>query len=182
VGSPDVTFRDIPLGHWAYEPIAGLAAAGVVNGDSAGYFRPDDPVKRAEFAAMLTRALNLPEPPEGMTPAFDDVSRTDWFYEAVTRVAAWGYMVGVGDGLFGPELHLTRQQGAVVAARAAGLIPQTGPALPFRDAYAIDMWALPAVRASVGENLVGGYPDGTFRPAAALSRVEAAVLIGRVRQ
>lgn len=181
-GSPQVTFRDIPFGHWAYQPIAGLAAAGVVNGDAGGYFRPDDPVKRAEFAAMLSRALGLPEPPDGRAPAFRDVDPADWFYEAVTRVAAWGYMVGVDDGLFGPELHLTRQQAAVVAARVAGLVPQSGPALPFRDAYTVDIWALPAVRAAVSEGLIGGYPDGTFKPAQALSRAEAAVLIGRVRQ
>ncbi|WP_313373200.1 InlB B-repeat-containing protein [Lysinibacillus pakistanensis] len=50
------TFHDVPATHWAYDYIAILAANGIALGDN-GYFRPEDPVTRAQFAAFLYRAL-----------------------------------------------------------------------------------------------------------------------------
>lgn len=52
------TFQDVPLAHWSYAYIAALEELGIVQGDN-GKFNPNEPVTRAEFVAMLYRALNL---------------------------------------------------------------------------------------------------------------------------
>lgn len=52
----NLTFKDVPASHWAYNDIAILAANGITTGDH-GYFKPQEPVTRAQFAAFLYRAL-----------------------------------------------------------------------------------------------------------------------------
>lgn len=52
------TFQDVPPTHWSYAYIAALAELEIVLGDN-GKFKPDEPVTRAQFVAILYRALNL---------------------------------------------------------------------------------------------------------------------------
>jgi len=175
-------FTDVPRDHWAYDTITSLAAAEVILGSGAQTFDPQRAIRRAEFAALLARALNLPAP-AGVVPAFRDVTPSDWFYDAVRRVVSAGFMVGVADGLFGPELRLTRQEAAAVAQRVAVDKPIPANVAPpsFTDESAVSTWALAAVIEAAMKGLMSGYPDGAFRPQAPLTRAEAAVLIGRLK-
>ncbi|KPN95435.1 hypothetical protein AO843_20985 [Lysinibacillus sp. ZYM-1] len=52
------TFQDVSTTHWSYAYIAALEELGIVLGDK-GKFKPDEPVTRAQFVAMINRALNL---------------------------------------------------------------------------------------------------------------------------
>jgi len=175
-------FADVPAGYWAYAAVMRLAVAQIVGGVDQTYFQPDRTVTRAEFAAMLARAFALP-PSTTFEPAFRDVAATDWFYDAVARAVASGYMVGLGQGVFGPDLHLTRQEAAAVAARAGANLPiqfsQAGRS--YTDSASIASWAYAAVMETTYKGLLGGFPDGAFRPSKDLTRAEAAVLIGRVK-
>ncbi|OMF07387.1 hypothetical protein BK131_26735 [Paenibacillus amylolyticus] len=53
-----VAFQDVPTTHWSYDYIAALAALKIVLGDN-GKFKPDEPVTRAQFVAMMYRALHV---------------------------------------------------------------------------------------------------------------------------
>lgn len=174
-------FADVAPTYWAYEAIMRLVAAKVVSGVDANHFEPERAVDRAEFAAMLARALALPAPKVPI-PVLQDVKMTDWFYDAVNRAVAAGYMSGVGPGLFGPGRDLTRQEAAAVAARVGAALPaRNNPnEQVYADVSSIAAWAVGAVIEATAKGLVQGYPDGTFRPLAALTRAQAAVLIVRL--
>ncbi len=184
-------FEDVPLGHWAFDAIARLKAEGVIKGTgSAGdgprapSYEPDRPITRAEFAVLLTRALELEPPPTGVpVPSFIDVTESDWFYDAVTGAVAAGYMFGRAEGFFEPLEDLTRQEAAVVAARVKAELPAPPdtPVPEFTDSSQIAAWALAAVLKAAQRGLLNGYPDGTFRPVSPLRRAEAAVLVDRLR-
>lgn len=182
-GASGTLFADVPSDYWAYNAIVRLAGAGIVDGVDAATFQPGRPVVRAEFAAMLSRALHLPAA-KAPLPAFRDVRATDWFYDAVLRAVASGYMVGLGPDGFGPTQDLTRQEAAAVAARAASSLPILFnlSGVSYDDASVIAGWAYPAVMEATYKGLIGGFPDGTFRPVANLTRAEAAVIIGRLWQ
>ena len=176
------SFEDVGSSDWAYEAITNLAARGVVQGVDEARFEPDRDVTRAEFAVLLARVLNLPAPVETVF-SFTDVSPSDWFYDYVRRVAAAGHMNGLGDGLFGPNRVLTRQEAAVIAARAGIDLPvPSGAQTPsYTDATSISGWAFAGVMEAARKGLLDGYPDGSFRPHRNLTRAEAAVVIGRLK-
>jgi hypothetical protein len=174
-------FDDVPAGYWAYADIVRLASAGMVSGVDTRHFQPERPIDRAEFAALLTRVLSLPWPLKA--PIFQDVATADWFYDSVIRAAGSGLMVGMDSNVFGPFLHLTRQEAAVVSTRVAGnLAVGFAPAtVAFNDASLIAAWALPSVHEAAAQGLLAGFPDGSFRPTDSLSRAQAAALLGRLR-
>jgi len=77
--SPGTGFEDVK-GHWAEEAIRRVQAAGIIHGYENGAFRPEQPVTRAEAAAMLNKALGR-KPLEGILQSpWLDVKTTHWAY------------------------------------------------------------------------------------------------------
>ncbi len=111
------TFADIE-NHESGEAIKALAARGIINGKSENSFDPDATMTRAEFAAIVVRGLGLPA--EGGAE-FSDVTATDWFFDAVGTARAFGIVNGVSETEFKPHGTITREEAAVMTARAAAL-------------------------------------------------------------
>lgn len=178
------TFGDV-AGHWAKADIELLAAKRIVNGTGAGKFTPGAAVSRAEFAALLVRALGLKG--DGGKEAFADVRADDWFAADAEAAARYGLMQGIGGGRFAPSAPVTREQMAVMLAAALKLAPEAptsagAPAtLPdVADASAISVWAREATDALMRQGLLRGRPDGTFAPKAPVTRAEAAAALKRL--
>lgn len=176
---PSARFADISQS-WAKDSIEALAARGVLTGyalPGGGYeFRPSAGVTRGEFAAILCRALPLAEQPgEGR---FADM-RGHWAAGAVNAAFAAGYVAGTGDAMFEPDAAITREQMVTILARVKKL---TGgaDAARFTDDGAVSAWAREAVYAARAAGIATGYEDGSFRPASAVTREEAAALAARV--
>lgn len=115
VGEVAISFADLEE-HWVRTAAERMAAKYVVRGYPDGTFRPGELVTRAEFVAMLVRAVGLRAP--ATAPRFPDVSDQDWFYSDVAAAAAAGIVEGRSDGLFHPGEAVTRQEAAVMIARA----------------------------------------------------------------
>lgn len=98
--------------------IEALAARNVINGRSATHFYPNSGMTRAEFAAILVRGLGLPQ---NVGTAFADVKKSDWFYAEVSTACAYGIVKGVSATAFNPHGGITREEVAVMLARAAVL-------------------------------------------------------------
>ena len=98
--------------------IAALAARGIIDGKSDGSFDPEGSMTRAEFAAIVVRALGLT--PEGKN-SFSDVAAEAWYAPYVGTAYSCGIITGVGDGRFNPSGTITRQEAAVMVSRAAKL-------------------------------------------------------------
>ncbi|MDF2720986.1 MAG: peptidase [Paenibacillus sp.] len=117
-GSAGRTFDDT-ADHWARDAIAAAAASGIVDGYDDRTFGPDDPLTRQQMAAMLVRALRLPQPTAGTGGEFADSGDiAEWALPSASAAAAHGLFVGYEDGTFRPLVHATRAETVEVLTRA----------------------------------------------------------------
>ena len=166
-------FSDVPAGYWARSDIDALLAAGVISGFGNGTFQPDGALTRAQFVKMLVLTLRLP-PGSGVT-AFSDVPASAWFAPYVSAAVQAGLVQGLSATSFGPNDPVTREQMAVLLARALRLTGNA--ALTFTDAGTIGAWALAGVRAAVASGYINGLPSGAFAPTQTTTRAQAAKVL-----
>jgi N-acetylmuramoyl-L-alanine amidase len=183
----DQTFADIQ-GYWAQTDIEIMVAHHVVNGESATSFDPAGSVTRAQFAAMVARALGLTIPAAAAT-SFTDVPAGAWYAGTVAAAAGAGIVKGYPDGSFRPDAPITRQEMAVMIDRAMAaanqpttVLPQQVAALlaPYADAGQVADWAKPALAADVEQHIINGMTPTTLAPAATTTRAQAAVMLRRL--
>lgn len=175
--NPPAPFRDAD-GHWAEREIRFLAAAGIISG-SGKDFSPDKPVSRAEFISILANAKGL-EITKPDKVSYTDIKPGDWFAGAVEAATKAGWVKGE-KGKLNPNRPVTRQEMAVMAAKALDEKLTGDFELDFRDKNEIAPWALDAVKLSVEMGLLSGR-DGKFAPRAKATKAEAAVYIFKVME
>ncbi|MCD1259685.1 carbohydrate binding domain-containing protein [Paenibacillus athensensis] len=164
--------------HWAAADVSRLAAAGLVNGYADGAFHPDQPVTRAEWIALLDRVFGYAK---GDAAAFTDVQDGAWYADALARARAAGIADGYADGRFEPQQPVTRQDAAVLLARAFRLSPSgPGGAAAFVDASEIAAYAKPALEALLAEGAISGYDGQRLLPQRAITRAETATLLAKL--
>ena len=163
--------------HWAAEVVTRWQDNNLIKGYPDGTFRPDNQVTRAEFVTMMNNALGFTE--EGHAN-FTDVSTDDWFYKAVSIAAAKGYCSGYEDGSFHPNSTITRQEAAVMIARAMSLEGERSGLSKFTDAADIAGWAEDGIAGVLEAGCMSGYPDGSFAPGRSITRAEAVASLDRV--
>ncbi|MFF2093033.1 S-layer homology domain-containing protein [Paenibacillus sp. NPDC058174] len=180
------SFTDLQ-GHWAQADVELLANKWIAGGLPDGSFAPNHTITRAEFAALLVRALGVPETSAGLT--FDDVKASDWYAGAVGAAQKAGLIGGFEDGSFRPNANITREQMSVMIARAlayAGSKPSEGSGAnalkSFVDGEAVAAWAVGATEQLVGLGIIQGMTDTTFVPQANASRAQSAVMLKRMLQ
>ena len=117
VTAPGTTFSDVK-NHTNKAAIEALASRGIINGMGQGTFMPNKTMTRAEFAAIVTRALGLTAKD---TKVFSDVPSSKWYAGYIGTANSSGIVNGVGNGKFNPEGTITRQEAAAMVARAAKL-------------------------------------------------------------
>lgn len=115
--SPGVTFDDV-AGSPDRAAVEALAARGIITGKPDGGFDPDATMTRAEFAAIVVRALGLTPQANGR---FSDVGSTAWFAPCVGTAYTFGLVNGTSQTTFSPNGVIARQEAAVMVARAAKL-------------------------------------------------------------
>lgn len=108
-------FKDID-NHWAKEAINDLSSSMIISGLGDGNFAPDRDLTRAEFAAIIVKALEL-KPENGVNP-FNDVKATDWYYQYIATASKHNIISGYGNGKFGPQDQITSEQAMSIIARA----------------------------------------------------------------
>lgn len=112
-------------GHDNEAAIRRLATLGLVTGDAQGY-RPNDTIKRAEFAALVVRATGnakVADLAKGAT-VFADVPAAHWASGYINVANKLGYINGYGNGNFGPEDAITYEQALALIVRALGYEPE----------------------------------------------------------
>ena len=176
-------FTDTAHVGWAQDAIHALAARSIVEGVGERRFEPDRQVTRAEFAAMLARAFDLLDPTA--EASFVDSREGDWHYRAIASAAQLGIVNGQGNGRFGAQETISRQDMAVMAARLLDRLQMDirvsgEPAGSFADGSAIADYAAASVAMLRQSGLVRGLEDGRFAPQGASTRAQAATLIYRL--
>ncbi len=181
-----LTFSDIS-GNWARDSITRLAALEIVNGFN-GKFNPHSVVTRAEFSAMIIRALGLAEEAKvtgGISTGYTDVAAGHWAAGDIIVAREMGLIKGYPDGSFKPSAPIRRVEITSIMVRALELEPgeeMEDPGEIFIDGDLIPLWACDAVKIAYNYGLINGYPDGSFGPQQNATRGETAVLIEKVLQ
>ncbi|WP_336776014.1 S-layer homology domain-containing protein [Paenibacillus sp. MMO-58] len=179
-----VSFTDIAsVESWAGRAIEVIAAKGAIEGKKAGVFAPKDNVTRAEFAKMLTRALDIDN--SSAKEDFADVKDTDWSAPYIGAAAKLGIIQGRSATKFDPNAQITRAEMATMIARALkvtkgaqDVTDVTAALASFKDASSISA-SLKAGVAFASKNGIVIGNNGKFSPNASATRAEAAVMIYR---
>ena len=170
-------FEDVPETEWYRPYVEYVAAHRLMNGHTPTTFGPEENLTRAQLAQILYNKEKTPEVTAKNT--FTDVKDSDWFCPAVTWAAEKGYVGGYGEGLFGPEDPITREQLATILWRYAEK-PETDGSLDlFKDKGEADDWAETALKWAVEHKIMGGKGDGILDPAGNATRAEVAAMIMR---
>jgi secreted pullulanase len=175
----DKSFADVQAGHWASAAIKSLTARHIVTGINDKQFAPQANVTRAEFAAMLIRALGLKA--EGAA-SFADVGADKWYSAYVATASKLGIVNGRSDQVFAPNETISREEMAVMLIRAYAV--KKGEAASsataestFTDRSQISKWASESVAAAEKLGLIQGRANEIFVPKGKMTRAESAQVI-----
>lgn len=168
-------FDDVAASHPFHEEISWLVDEGVAGGFGDGTFRPTDDVTRQAAAAFLYRLAG--EPSGDWSSEFDDVPSSHPFHDEIAWAADQGITGGYDDGTFRPGRDVTRQAAAAFLDRAIG-----EPAGDWDSDFA-DVPASHPFHRSISfvasEFISTGFGDGTYRPAADVTRQAMAAFLAR---
>lgn len=179
--SNPVAFSDT-ANHWAAESIAFCAMRELFKGVGDGRFAPDAPMTRAMFATVLYRIAGMPA--VSGTNSFYDVAAGQWYTNAILWGQSTGIINGYGNGFFGTNDLVTREQMCVMLSRylqwAGYELQAAAAAKQFSDNAQIADWAAESVRFCQIHGLINGRPNGLFAPKANATRAENSAVLRRV--
>ena len=162
VAETPLPFRDVSEDDWYYEGIRYVWQRGFMGGTDLDSFEPDSPMTRQMLWVVLARLSG-----EELSGAGVYAKGRDW---AIAR--------GISDGE-NAAAPLTRQQFATMLYRAAGSPAVRGNLSVFTDKGAVADYAGEALLWTMNNELIGGYADGTLRPAALATRAQVAAILMR---
>lgn len=174
-----VNFSDVSSSYWAKDYITELAGRGILTGFPDGKFRPNEPVTRAQFAALVASVFKKTKVRKAMT--FTDVYSSYWAADGIQEAYEMGFLGAVAGNQFKPYESLTRLQ--IVTALAKGLnysvSTSTEKVLQFySDATAIPAQDRSLVAAATERGIVVNYPNvNTCSPNKVATRAEVAAII-----
>ncbi|MCR8656037.1 S-layer homology domain-containing protein [Paenibacillus endoradicis] len=172
--NPTPKFTDID-NSWAKAAIERAVALKLVTGYTDGTFKPNQEVNRAEFTAIIVRAMKL-EAAKGEVKFADADKIQGWAKEFIQQAVEAGILTGYNDNTFRPTGNITRTEAAVMIVRALGLELVSEDELTFADASNIPAYARAYVATAVKYGLVVGYSNNTFGPEKVATRADAITL------
>ncbi len=196
------SYEDIVDHSYGRDFIETIYAKGVMNASVPNsYFGTGEYITRGEFTRIIVKGMEFKLNYEGQLhfddlyiPPVIDVNAT-WDYRYIETAARLGIVRGVAPNYFGGDLQITRQDAAVMVAKALNLKLDTDPDKVlnglqkyFRDASKINYYARPSVLAIAKKGLLAGVPvdpndpsrGAVFNPEANMLRGDAAILMARV--
>lgn len=183
----DKSFTDI-AGHWAQSNIELLANKLVVEGVTDELFQPERSITRAEFAALVVRALALDTSSVSGSTYFNDVKSGEWYTGVIGAAAAAKLVDGYEDGSFRPHDYINREELAAMVVRAldyAGFKPEVSASrqaellAKFVDSSDI-VWADAEIAAAIESGIVDGMTDDQIGPRLSATRAQSATMLKRL--
>ncbi len=174
-------FEDISELNWYYEDVMDVFEQGLMNGTSLDRFSPELTTTRGMIVTILYRMEGSPNVDELKNPFTDLYSA--WYTDAVKWGAENGIILGYGDGRFGPDDPITREQMAAILWRYAGFksidtSSETDLSV-FSDGDRASVYAVEALSWSCGEGIITGRPGGILDPLGGAQRCEVATMLSR---
>lgn len=175
-------FTDVSENDWFAPYVQFVYDNGLMNGTSKTTFAPQATLNRAMVAQVLYNYDKRVDSPYRATngKTFKDVSKSDWFYDAIQWASANGIASGVGDGYFEPNTPVTREQVAQFLYNYNGK-PSVSGNLPFSDADKVSGWAKNAMLWAYQNKIINGTTssDGglVLDPQGGATRAQAAAIL-----
>lgn len=157
-GSPGPGGFTDTTGHWAAPFIQALVSRNLVSGFPDGTFKPEAPITRAQYAAVISNAFNLPAKQPVAT--FSDVPQSFWAFPFIREANQMGFISGFPDGSFRPDQNLTRVQAIVSLVSGLGLTGGTPGVLTiYTDRAQVPSYATDRVATATQQRMVVNYPN-----------------------
>jgi len=169
------TFEDVK-GHWCRDIIEKFTGKNWVKGYNDGKFYPNKNITRAEFTTMVVNIFKKQN--KVGNSSFTDVSKKDWYYNAVSYAVAEKIVTGYEDGSFKPMNNMSRQDAAVLVTRLFDIgFFEESPEFKFADEDIFSEYSSKSIKNLASHGIVKGYPDKTFRPFNLITRAEAVKML-----
>lgn len=176
---PAQRFSDVGYAHPFFTEINWMVSLALTSGWDDGTFRPTNAVSRQAMASFLWK-LEASPPPVGPAPTFSDVPADHPFRSAIWWMVGEGLTGGYVDNTFRPTNPVSRQALAAFLYELAGSPAFSPPAVPFTD-VPVDHPFYDAISWMDDKGIADGYPDGSFKPTAPVSRQAAAAFLQRYK-
>ncbi|WP_306488341.1 leucine-rich repeat protein [Agathobaculum sp.] len=178
---PAYHFTDLNLSLWYHDGIHFCVEHGLMNGTGATTFEPDTTTSRGMIVTILYR---LEGTPTAGASSFTDVAADAYYADAVAWANANGIVMGYGNGKYGPDDPVTREQLAAILYRYAQYkgydTTQGGMSIrEFSDYEQISDYALEPMAWAVNAGLINGTTSTTLAPTGSGTRAQTAALLMR---
>ena len=170
----DNVFADVNGNAWYAEAVQYVNDNGIMSGTGNNEFSPQENTSRAALAAVLYRAEGSPA--VDVQNEFVDVDSDAWYTDAVSWASTEGIISGYGNGLFGINDPVTREQIAAILWRYAGS-PDAVSSENFADESSISSYAVKAVDWVRNNNIMSGKENNMFDPDGYATRAEIAMVL-----
>ncbi len=174
-------YIDVKSTDWFAVDVEYVSSKGLMNGTSADTFSPNDPTTRAMIVTILYRLEGAPKVVEKCE--FVDVESGGYYENAVIWASENGIVNGYGEGEFGPDDNITREQMAAILYRYCAYkgirTTETADLSGYTDASQISSWAKSALEWANGAKLINGNGSGILDPQGEATRAQAAAILHR---
>jgi len=173
-------FEDVDRESWYFDSVSFVYANGLFFGTGSTTFSPEDTMTRAMLVTVLWR---LEGKPEAKGNPFTDVPAGEWYTEAIAWAAENKIVLGYGNGLFGPDDPVTREQMALILMNYAIVKGYDSSAAAdlrsFADWQETGTGARKAMGWAIAENIIVGTGDGRLEPKGPAKRCQVAAILQR---
>ena len=177
----ELNFTDVKESDWFFKGVAYVVDKGVMSGVSENQFDPSGKLTRAMLVQMLYNMESRPAC--DAENAFMDVPVGQWYTDAVIWANDAKIVSGMGDGLFAPNMEITREQMVAMLynyAKYKGYdVTASADLSAFADTASVSTWAQPAMQWAVAEGYISGMGDSQLAPQGTATRAEIASVIMR---
>ncbi len=170
-------FKDI-TNYWARDEILELSYMDIIKGYDNGTIQPDRTISREEFVAMLARAIGIPTE-DRFVQSYTDVTAKHWSHKYITAAKENGLLSIFSGYYFYPYKEITREEMAVITAKAVQNADVTGEKLSLKDIPQYYKYK-DSIDKVTSLGIITGLPDGSFNSKGKATRAQAAAVIGRV--
>lgn len=179
---PLARFSDVDPMAWYHDGVHYCVQNGLMVGTSATTFAPDMPASRAMIVTILWRQAGCPV--VNCLMRYDDVEQDAWYAEAMRWATAEGVVAGYGDGGFGPDDPITREQFTTILYRfdqlqGGGFTGNWMFLLDFTDRSEVSQWAYEAICYMTVHGIIEGKDDKLLDPQGQATRAEIATMLLR---
>ena len=176
-------FTDLNVNAWYHDGVHFCIDEGLMEGYGNGLFGPNDTLSRAQLCQIIYNMEG--QPATSGSSVFADVADGAWYADAVTWAAENGIVGGYGNGKYGPDDPITREQLAAILWRYAKYkgydvsVGEDTNILSYTDVADLSEYAIPAMQWACGAGVIEGVTDSTLVPQGDATRAQAAVMLMR---